>query len=154
MARGEFIAFMSHDDLWEPQKLRVQVGRMDGDPGLDLVVTRMRLFLEPGCARPAGSRSEWFEREQEGWIPETMLARRAAFQRVGLFDPAYAVGEDTDWFARARDAGLRSAVVPEGLVWKRVHDRNASSEGGATSHLLLRALKASLERKRAIGPRP
>ena len=152
LARGELIAFMSHDDLWEPRKLRVQVGLLDEDPGLDLVVTRMRLFLEPGCARPAGSRREWFERDQEGWVPETMLARRPVFERVGLFDPTYVVGEDTDWFARARDAGLRSAVVPEALVRKRIHDRNASAEGGANSHLLLRALKASLERKRAMGP--
>lgn len=151
LARGGLIAFMSHDDLWEPQKLRVQVECLDGDPGLGLVVTRMSLFLEPGCTRPAGSRSEWFEREQDGWVPETMLARREAFERVGLFDPSYAVGEDTDWFARARDAGVRSAVVPGALVRKRVHDRNASAEAGPKSHLLLRALKASLERKRAQG---
>lgn len=151
LARGGLIAFMSHDDLWEPQKLRLQVECLDGDRGLDLVVTRMSLFLEPGCTRPAGSRSEWFDREQDGWVPETMLARRAAFQRVGLFDPSYVVGEDTDWFARARDAGVRTAVVPGALVRKRIHDRNASAEAGPNAHLLLRAMKASLDRKRAQG---
>lgn len=151
LAAGDLIAFMSHDDLWEARKLRLQIERLDGDPGLDLVVTRMRYFLEPGCAVPPGFRRACFEREQEGWVPETMLVRRTAFARVGHFDPAYVVGEDTDWFARARDAGLRSACLPEVLVLKRVHDRNASAGAGPKSDLLLRALKASLDRKRNVG---
>ena len=77
------------------------------------------------------------------------MVRREVFARVGGFDPAFAVSEDTDWFARARDAGMRSAMLPQTLVWKRVHDRNSSLNEPAINGLLLRALRGTLQRKRA-----
>ena len=57
---------------------------------------------------------------------EALVARREAFHRVGPFDPAFSVSNDTDWFARARDQGLAIAVLPETLVTKRVHATNTT----------------------------
>lgn len=84
-------------------------------------------------------------------VMETLLARREIFGRVGRFDPRFPVGEDTDWFARARDAGLGPVVLPEVLVRKRVHGGNASLSAARTNDLLLRALRHSIARKRGEG---
>jgi GT2 family glycosyltransferase len=75
--------------------------------------------------------------------------RPAAFARIGGFDTALAIGGDTDWFARARDAGLKMAVLPELLLRKRVHGGNASLTDPQINQQLLAALRSSLARKRA-----
>ena len=83
---------------------------------------------------------------------ETLVARRSALERVGPFDTSYRVAEDVDWFARARDAGLRIDVVDDVLLHKRVHGGNASLNARENDELLLRAVRASLIRKRARKP--
>lgn len=148
-ARGELIAFLSHDDRWTPDKLAAQVALLAQNPAVQFVTAHVKYFLEPGAAIPAGFRRELLDQEPVAHIMETLLARRAAFERVGLFDPALSTGEDVDWFARAKDWGVASAVVPRVLLHKRVHDENASLTTAENDRNLLLALKRSLERKRA-----
>lgn len=146
---GPLVAFLSADDRWMPEKLERQVAALTADPTLDLVACHVQHALEPGCAIPLGFRASLLDGPVPAFIMESVLVRRGAFARVGGFDPAFSVSEDTDWFARARDAGLRTAVLPETLVWKRVHDRNSSLHDFSINALLLRALRGTLARKRA-----
>jgi len=147
-ARGELIAFISHDDLWTAGKLDIQVAAMQAEPGLLFTVGMVEHFLEPGCVPPEGFRRELLERPYPGLIMETLMARRRAFELVGGFDPSFAVAEDTDWFARAKDAQVPMRVLPQVLVRKRVHGTNASLNVKAIDHLLLRAMRRSIARKR------
>lgn len=145
---GALVAFLSADDRWMPEKLERQVAAFAADPSLDLLACHVQHALEPGCEIPPGFRASLLDAPIPAFIMESVLVRREAFARVGPFDPAFAVSEDTDWFARARDAGLRTAVLPETLVWKRVHDRNSSLNESNINALLLRALRGTLTRKR------
>jgi GT2 family glycosyltransferase len=81
-------------------------------------------------------------------LPETLMARPEAFARVGPFDVTLPAGEDTDWFARARDLNLKCAALPQVLVRKRVHGSNTSLNNDQLTPSLLRILRASVERKR------
>jgi GT2 family glycosyltransferase len=81
-------------------------------------------------------------------LMEALVARKEAFEIVGAFDPTFSTAEDTDWFARAKDAGLAIAVIPEVLVRKRIHGHNASLTDPAGNRNRLRALRGSLARKR------
>jgi glycosyltransferase involved in cell wall biosynthesis len=147
-ARGGLVAFISHDDLWEPGKLDLQVERMIARPELDLTVTLVQHFLADGASVPAGFRPELLERAVPGLIMEALMVRPRVFAKVGLFDPAFGAGEDTDWFARVRDAGLPMEVIPQVLVRKRVHSTNFSINAPALNAHLLRALRGSIARKR------
>jgi glycosyltransferase involved in cell wall biosynthesis len=148
LARGEFIAFNAYDDIWAPDKLKRQLEFMRADPELDIALCMMRHFLEPGHDIPRAFRSELLDKPVAGYIPEAMLVRREVFARIGLFDPSYAISEDSDWFARVIDAGLKIAVVPDILLHKRVHGSN-SSLAIRTNEMLLRAMRSSVQRKRA-----
>lgn len=150
-ARGELLAFISHDDRWLPDKLGRQVSFLAAHPEVMLSLTHVQHVLHEGSNPPPGFRTELLDHPVPGFIMETLVVRREAVERVGLFDPTFAVSEDTDWFARVKDAGLPMAVLPETLVVKRVHDTNASLVYPEINALLLRALRGSIARKRATG---
>jgi glycosyltransferase involved in cell wall biosynthesis len=150
-ARADLVAFISHDDIWVDGKLDKQLAFMRARPELLFTVGMVEHFLE-GDAPPAGFRRELLDGAHPGYIMETLMARKAAFEVVGPFDPNFAVGEDTDWFARARDVGAASAMLPETLVRKRVHATNSSLNERNINGLLLRALRNSIERKKAREP--
>jgi glycosyltransferase involved in cell wall biosynthesis len=150
-ARGDIVAFISHDDMWVDGKLDTQLSYMSAHPDLLFTVGMVEHFLD-GDTTPPGFRRELLDGPHPGYIMETLMARKAAFDTVGLFDPKFPVGEDTDWFARARDIGAPSALLPETLVRKRVHSTNSSLNERNINGLLLRALRNSIERKKTQKP--
>ena len=146
---GDFIAFLSHDDLWTPNKLSIQVGTMRSRPEIQYTVAKALFFLESGCQCPPGFRAELIGQERTAWIMETLVARRSVFDAVGGLDPAYKTAEDVDWFARAKDAGIPMAEIDQVLLHKRVHDENVSVNAPDNTRLLLQAMKRKIERKRS-----
>jgi glycosyltransferase involved in cell wall biosynthesis len=152
-ATSPYIAFLSHDDIWLPQKLELQMQHLLAHPEAQYVVGRVKFFLEPGFATPAGFRPELFETAPVAFIMETLLARRPVFDCVGVFDPQLTSGEDVDWFARAKDANVAHGVCDEILVHKRVHSTNTSLTDPTTNQILLQVLRRSLARKGPLAPR-
>jgi glycosyltransferase involved in cell wall biosynthesis len=135
LARGELLAFNSHDDLWLPQKLALQCEWFARNPELQLCVTHLRCFVDPDEeAKPAAFPNHLLDQDLPGWVPETLVARRLAFARAGLFDPSFAQGDDTEWFARARQLGLTTLMLNDSLVRKRLHSRSITY--GATKPAL------------------
>jgi glycosyltransferase involved in cell wall biosynthesis len=145
---GELIAFLSHDDIWTPDKLTLQESYLREHPGAECVVARVKFFLEPGCAFPASLRESILEGDHPLRIPETLLARRRVFERVGLFDTEIRAAEDMDWFARAVDLGVSIAIIDKVLLYKRIHDRNVSVNTTENIRSMFDLLRRSSSRKR------
>jgi hypothetical protein len=118
-------------------------------PGLAYTIAWFRFFLEPGCAVPRGFNAGLLDRDLIGRIPETLVARREAFEVVGRFSAAYAAAQDVEWFVRAQETGAPMAVIPQVLLHKRVHDANLSSNATVNTPALLQVLRHSLKRRRA-----
>lgn len=150
---GTHIAFLSYDDRWLPRKTELQLARLAAEPGADAVVGLAHFVVEAGDTAPHGFRRELLDAPRPARIMETLLAPRATFERVGPFRAEVSPADDTDWFARAADLGLRVAIVDEVVLRKRVHARsNAHTEIDGTHAGLLRLLRDSIERKRAAEP--
>jgi glycosyltransferase involved in cell wall biosynthesis len=149
-ARGAMVASLDADDLWAPDKLALQVAALEADPGLDLVLGHVELFHSPDLdartratvAGPPGVRA--------GFLRGAMLARREALARVGPFDTRWRIGEFVDWYARAVDAGLRMAVLPQVVLRRRIHAANTTLRAADARGDYARVVKAALDRRRAM----
>ncbi len=120
LARYPWLAFLDADDTWEAEKLACQWRAVEARPGLDLVSAD---WVRPGEALPAGpippatlwpralERIIWLNRFQTS----TVLVRRAALERAGLFRPELDGAEDWDAWIRVA-AGGEVAHVAHPLV--------------------------------------
>jgi glycosyltransferase involved in cell wall biosynthesis len=122
-AHGGYIAGCDDDDRWHPTKLQAQITRLLGDPALLAVGSGIRLLL------PGGKVSDWPGRAElisyqmllRNRVKElhssTLVMRREAFTRAGLYDEELPGGyaEDYDWVLRLARAG-RVGTVTEPLA--------------------------------------
>jgi glycosyltransferase involved in cell wall biosynthesis len=140
-ATGDFAGYLDADDLWDPRRLEVQLAAFERDPSLDLVFGHIRHFAD----RVPDELSE----PQAAPYGGTLLLRRAAAERVGPFPTDVRVGEFLDWILRARDLGLREAMVPDVVLLRRQHAANITRREEAPFGDFARLLKASIDRRRA-----
>ncbi len=137
-ASGELLAFLDHDDLWTPDKLAVQVAVLEARPELLFCVAHWRQFDDPAALDEA---------TRPGLTPGSLVARRAAFERLGGFDPAFSIGCDSEWFIRARDLRVPSVCVPQALLLKRRRAASLSADRETYRREWLRILQKSLARR-------
>ncbi|MEX1104442.1 MAG: glycosyltransferase, partial [Dehalococcoidia bacterium] len=145
LCSGTHIALLDADDIWEPRKLTLQLGAM-AERGADIAFCLAVNFrhLDDGNLDTGGV--------LRGHGPSAMLVTRAAFDRVGLFDETLRVGEFLDWLARAREARLKEVEVDEVLLRRRWHETNTGIIQSANRVDYTRALRAALQRRRALDP--
>jgi glycosyltransferase involved in cell wall biosynthesis len=148
-ARGEFFAFLDQDDLWTPDKLKLQIAHLLSHPDLGYTLTQQQFFLEPGATIPAWFRKELLPEVHTGWVLGTLVVRRTAFEKIGNFATGYSAASDGDWFFRAKAAGIPMAVVPELLLLKRIHGANESARAKEILSELRKVVKSSLDRQRS-----
>ena len=140
------IAFLDQDDLWLPRKLALQVPALEADPSIDIVFAQHRLIVEDAA--------RWFRQDALGQVltaevPGSTIVRRRAFERIGLYREDMRLGSDVDWILRAQDAGMKTRLVEEVLLLRRMHGANSSRDGERFMGELLRAARASVRRKRS-----
>ncbi len=151
-ASADFVAFQDADDIWMPGKLRTQLDCFEENPDLDLCVGFVQNFwMDEVAHERALFEGTDFAAPTAAYGPPLLVARASAFERVGGFDPDLVVGEDNDWFIRAREAGLVEHVVPEVILRRRRHRGSLTRSDPASREALLRNMKASLDRRRARG---
>lgn len=149
-ARGEFFAFLDQDDLWTPDKLKLQIDYLLSHPDVGYTLTQQQYFLDQGATLPAWFRKELFSTVHTGWVLGTLVVRRTTFEKVGNFATGYSAANDSDWFFRAKAAGIPMEVVPELLLRKRLHDANDSGRAKEVLSELIKVVKNSLDRQRNV----
>jgi GT2 family glycosyltransferase len=165
VARGEFVALLDSDDLWEPDYLRTMVGFLELNPRVSIAFSDTLFF---GVSKFAGRRFQEVYppcppitfAKVAGLISHVSVAatlRREVFTRVGVFDEHMLGTEDFDLWLRALHAGCRIEPVSKVLVHYRRHASSLSSSGTVMYSSALKALSKwrgdlslSTEERRAV----
>jgi hypothetical protein len=146
-ASAELIAFLDVDDLWPANVLGLLVDTLKQNPQCEAVRGFAQLMVpneETGHFEYIGNPKESF--------PYSIghgLYRKSAFQKVGLFDVGLKFGEDTDWFIRAREKGLKIEQLDQITLLVRRHDHNMTRGKSLVELNTLRVFKKILDRQRA-----
>lgn len=101
-ARGEFVAFLDSDDIWKPEKLRLQVAAA-GDRDEVCVTCGYRQFGATGGFQHIPPEEIWLEtafvHNVIGPTSNILISRRL-IDAVGVFDPAMPSCQDWEFFMR------------------------------------------------------
>jgi glycosyltransferase involved in cell wall biosynthesis len=153
-SRGEFVAFLDADDLWEPTKLAKQI-ELFADPRVGVVYSRAKWIDEDGAAldnefggkylQPrAGRVTDWLFQDNFVWFSSSMV-RRSCLEACGSFDESLAMGIDWDLWLRI-STRYEFAYVNEPLLGYRVGhsgqmSRNTETRQRCSDRIMARFLE-------------
>ncbi len=144
-ARGELVAFLDSDDLWEPRFLEVTAGHLRLHPEQVLVSTAWRTL--PGGRRFPPLREPMLQGDLFALLmslrvvrTSAVLARKDILLGGGAFDESLEMAEDLDlWLRLARAHPIAFLNVP--LSWGRKHPLSLSRDRPRHLELQLRVLE-------------
>lgn len=146
-ARGQFIAILDSDDLWEPEYLEAQVGILESRPDVAIVtgngwflggVFNGQLARPCPDTRPEPDLAAILEDETAVFIMSVF--RRAVVDTIGGFDESLRTNEDYDYWLRAARAGFRFHRNDRPLGWYRRRGDSLSADEARMLRGVLRVL--------------
>jgi glycosyltransferase involved in cell wall biosynthesis len=128
LTRGELIAFLDDDDVWQPGYLEAQVEHLSAHSTAMLSYTDHVETDASGCSsrpdtRPLFIYPNPFVRLLAESFIHTMsvvVCRREAFARFGQFDESLNIVHDLDWYRRVLVGGGSFIYLPRPLVERGV----------------------------------
>jgi glycosyltransferase involved in cell wall biosynthesis len=148
MVETEYVATIDQDDLWLPDKARLQLARLAADREAAAVFGRVVEFRgDPSSAKDASA--------YDGWTRTTLMMRtRIAQAALPVVDQPGKLGEMIDWLAMLREAGHRLVMMEEVLALRRLHEGSLTArDRGELSHAYLPIARKALLRHRGRSPK-
>ena len=152
-AQGDFIQWLDHDDLLDPDKIRnqLQSKKYDGDPKTllsgsfaEFFFSRARARFQPGPLWRDLEPIDYFliKFEQNTWIhPSVFLVSRQLTEAAGPWSEVRSPYDDGEYFCRVVAASKRIVFVSEAKSYWRVG--NAGSMNRSRSDAAIEAMYAT-----------
>jgi glycosyltransferase involved in cell wall biosynthesis len=138
-----FVAFLDVDDEWAPRHPSAALEIMRTSQW-EIIIGKTQCLTRASADAQFVEYAESFHTLNVG----SAIFRREVFDRAGDFNESLRVGEDVDWFLRAREKGVRMAFIEQTTLHYRLHDRNLIAPNGSATGGLLNALRLSIHRRR------
>ncbi len=143
-AQGEYIALLPADDVWEPEKLALQVSYMDANPDCGITFAHPAFINEQDAPLKYERdgfedlknvpREKWLERFKGGncVFAATSLYRRSLHEELGYFDESLHLLADLDWYIRiAKKHNINVIQLPLAKIRQRDLMANLSAPTAA-----------------------
>lgn len=158
---GDLIAFLDCDDLWVPDKTKLQVQHLVENPNVGLVTCDVwwweggkRSVRQQRIGRtPAATRRELTVRNCVGNASGVML-RRSVLSNAGLFDPEQIWAEDWELWMRIADHSRISIVHQPLMVYRTVSTSLTQQKRWQRAEGYYRLSRAAIRRARPFLCRP
>jgi glycosyltransferase involved in cell wall biosynthesis len=140
-ARGQYIAFLDSDDLWEPSKLDQQVDWLERHPDFGMVLCNIAVRGVDGANAGVIDRRPRLPRDgailvdvirNPSLVPSTVLIRRQVYEKLGGFDPQLRTAEDLDFHMRVASS-FQIGLLQQPLVTITQGDISGLSELACTT---------------------
>ena len=145
LTSGDYIAVLDADDLWAAAKLAVQHAALIADPTLDYVFAHVQQFHSAVNLADTAHHSG---PAMAGYVAGAMLIHRHAWERVGAVEGQWRLGEFIHWYGRAQVLGLRSVLLPDILLYRRLHADNMGRRERHARGDYVRIMKTLLDQRR------
>jgi glycosyltransferase involved in cell wall biosynthesis len=144
---GDVVAFLDCDDLWLPTFLERGLAVLAAQPGTALFFGGTEQFYADELSADDRRR---FQLPPAGLNrnASSVMARKSVFEKVGLFDPKWRMGEFVEWLSRAELAKVNEHVDSNILVRRRIHGANRSLRERRSKVDFVRIMKERLDAKR------
>ncbi|MFY9221885.1 MAG: glycosyltransferase family A protein [Blastocatellia bacterium] len=149
LAKNDWIAFLDADDLWVKNKLELQINAFLNNQTLDIILGQVEHFYSPELSLEKQTKLYCPKEIQPGFLPSTMLVKKEVFDRVGLFETKWKIGEFIDWYDRSRQQCI-SYMLNVVLLKRRVHNASLTVTNKAAQRDYLQILKSSLDRRKNL----
>ena len=130
IAKNEWIAVLDVDDLWTPEKLKLQAKYILENPDIDIIGTRFTYF---GYGEGVASKTPllplehddivaWLDRCENPFATSSVVYRRDIhFRGVGFYNTMYYSVEDYEIWKKARMRGMKFANLTSVGMLHRIH---------------------------------
>ncbi len=142
--QGEYVAILSSDDVFIPEKLGIQVAFLDSRPDIGAVFTEPRFIDENGnpfedpshpyanlFSQPNRSRFEWlnhFFYKKNCLCHSTILIRTECYRTIGTLNPCFAQLPDFEFWVRLCQH-YEIHIMQEKLLLCRIFPQYGSTSG-------------------------
>lgn len=150
IARGSYISFLDHDDLWPNGRLERHLAYLQNNPDVSVVVGKTNYEFEGAVA----GRSVEFRNGSSSLHHVHLGAatfRKEVFDTVGLFNESLRFSEDHEFYLRVREQGHLIHFEPEISLRYRVHGNNMSLDKSLHELGVFQILADSIKRRRIRG---
>jgi len=147
-ARGDFIAFLDHDDLLEPDALFEYVKAINAQPLVSLLFCDEDMFEKKGiyCQPVFKTRLNQDLLYSHNCVTHFLTVRASLLFEIGLCDGEVAGAQDFDLTLRALEAKAETCHIPRVLYHWREHAASTSGDNAQSKPYAQEAGRLALER--------
>jgi glycosyltransferase involved in cell wall biosynthesis len=156
-SQGEYIAFLDADDVWLPQKIEIQLKKLN-ELNADLIFSNWYIW-EPENDTKIKAFDSDFIKDKKDLLkffikknfgnPSTALLKKSSLNIVGLFDESLKSSEDYDLWLRFCQKGMKIAFVDQPLIYYQVHPDQMTANTYRMRNTRLKVFK-KIAKKRPI----